>query len=145
MSTVHQAKQEAQAYTPSQKKPFKAQPAPVMPQPPPPAPLPASVVATFATGKEEESEEEKPRRKGQHTADDKPKRKIWKSHKDCERCNHRRERDLAASAGKSKFEQRVAEEVKARIAELAGGGGGGGGDAMDVAVPVAAPRSHTGK
>lgn len=140
MASVHHAKQDAQAYMPG-KKPFKVQPVAVMP------PAPPAVVATFATGKEEvDEEDEKPHRKG-HTADDKPKRKIWKSHKDCERCNHRRERDLAASAGKSKFEQRVAEEVKARIAELAGGGGGGGDMEVAPAVPaaVAAPRSHTGK
>jgi hypothetical protein len=137
MASVHHAKQDAQPYMPG-KKPFKAQPVAVMPPTPP---LPAVAAPVFATGKEEvEEEEEKPHRKG-HTADDKPKRKIWKSHKDCERCNHRRERDLAASAGKSKFEQRVAEEVKARIAELAGGGGGGG----DMEVAPAAPRSHTGK
>jgi hypothetical protein len=86
MSQVLQAKQEAQAYTPARKVGVKTHPAPTMP----PQPAPAVALPVFALGEEDEAPAVAKKARGAKDASDKPKRKIYSSHAECERCNQRK-------------------------------------------------------
>jgi hypothetical protein len=141
MSQVHQAKQEAQAYTPARKVGVKTHPAPTMP----PQPAPAVALPVFALGEEDEAPAVAKKARGAKDASDKPKRKIYSSHGDCERCNQRKAKAAERAGPLSKFDARVAQEVEAKLAEAVKAKLAEMAVPMETEPPRAAGRSYTGK